>query len=49
MRLVLGVVALALGLAAGLLLAGADRWWRLVVFIPLWLGALSISQAQEGT
>jgi hypothetical protein len=42
-----GVVILALGglAAVGLSEAGAPRFWRAVVFLPFWLGALGVFQA----
>lgn len=50
-RLIMGVAALAvgLGIAAGLMVIGVDRWWRLGLFFPFWLGALGIFQALEQT
>ena len=45
--------AMALGasvlLAAALAVGGADRRWRLVVFLPLWIAALGVLQAREKT
>ena len=50
-RLVIGIAALAAGLVigAGLMVIGVDRWWRLGLFFPFWLGALGIFQALEQT
>jgi hypothetical protein len=50
-RLRMGVMALGASvlLAAALVVGGADRRWRLVVFLPLWLAALGIFQATEKT
>jgi hypothetical protein len=50
-RLVAGVMTLAASglLAAALLMGGADRRWRLVLFLPLWFGALGVFQAKEKT
>ncbi len=50
-RLAGGVVILAAGagVALALVFAGANRWWRLSVFSPFWLGALGIFQARAGT
>lgn len=50
-RLVMGVVMLAagVGLAVALIGGGSDRWWRLVVFFPFWMGALGLFQAKEKT
>ena len=50
-RLVMGVVMLlvAAGLAAGLLTQGADRWWRLTVFVPLFMSSMGIFQYQART
>ena len=36
-------------IALGLILAGADRWWRIGLFLPFWLGALGIFQARVNT
>jgi hypothetical protein len=36
-------------LAVALVVGGADRRWRLVVFLPLWLAGLGIFQATEKT
>jgi hypothetical protein len=45
--------ALALGasvlLAAALVVGGADRRWRLIVFLPFWIGGLGVFQAEEKT
>jgi hypothetical protein len=35
--------------AAGLLAIGAPRVWRLVLFAPLWVGALGVLQASSRT
>ena len=40
-------VALVLGMA--LLMLGTPRGWRALVFVPLWLGALGVFQAQGKT
>jgi hypothetical protein len=50
-RLVAGVMALGASvlIAAALLVAGADRRWRLLLFLPLWFGALGVFQAKEKT
>ena len=34
---------------AALALSGADRRWRLLVFLPLWIAALGVFQAREKT
>jgi len=36
-------------LASALAVGGADRRWRLVVFLPLWIAALGVFQAREKT
>lgn len=45
--------AMALGasvlFAIALTVGGADRRWRLVVFLPLWIAALGVFQAKEKT
>ncbi|HET7854061.1 MAG TPA: hypothetical protein VFM04_06365 [Candidatus Methylomirabilis sp.] len=50
-RLIMGIATLAagLGIAAGLIVIGVDRWWRLGLFLPFWFGALGIFQALEAT
>lgn len=50
-RLVMGVVMLAagVGIAVALILLGAPRPWRLVVFLPFWMAGLGLFQAKEKT
>ncbi len=36
-------------LVAALAVGGAERRWRLVVFLPLWIAALGVFQAREKT
>ena len=50
-RLRFGVVGLgvAVVLAMALLMLGAPRGWRAVVFVPLWIGALGVFQARDKT
>ena len=50
-RLILGLTGLATGVAivASLVWTDATRWWRLVAFLPFWVGALGIFQATAGT
>jgi|HubBroStandDraft_6_1064221.scaffolds.fasta_scaffold47454_2 hypothetical protein len=51
MRIRVGVSFLAAGaiLAAILLIMAVSRPWRLVVFFPLWIGAIGVFQAREKT
>lgn len=50
-RRLLGIVSLvvAVGVAFVLVAFGAVRWWRLVVFFPLWMAGLGLLQAREKT
>ena len=50
-RFIWGAAALggSVVFAAALALAGADRRWRLLVFLPLWIAALGVFQAREKT
>src|SRR4051812_12964850 len=50
-RRILGVVALGAGaaLAFGLFAMGAPRLYRLTIFFPIWIAALGLFQAREGT
>lgn len=50
-RALYGYLALGFGvaLAAGLVVMGADRWWRLLVFGPLAAGVANWLQARERT
>jgi hypothetical protein len=50
-RLRIGVMVLLGGafVAAALVLAGADRPWRLVAFLPFWAGATALWQVYEKT
>ena len=50
-RLIWGAMALGASVlcAVALALGGADRRWRLVVFLPLWIAALGVFQSREKT
>ncbi|PYS95568.1 MAG: hypothetical protein DMF65_14040 [Acidobacteria bacterium] len=50
-RRVLGIVALTVGvsLAFVLVVAGAPRLLRLVVFFPVWIAGLGLLQSREKT
>jgi hypothetical protein len=50
-RLMGGLVALVLGAtgAGVLILSRLNRWWRALLFIPFWQGALGVFQAREKT
>ena len=50
-RLIMGVAVLGLGVGAtvALILTGVNRWWRLALLLPFWLGALGFFQAKEKT
>jgi hypothetical protein len=50
-RLMAGIAALTVGIGVGvgLVSTGADRWGRLGLFFPFWMGALGVFQAQEKT
>src|SRR5258706_3939485 len=50
-RFIWGVMALAASvlLVAALAVGGADRRWRMGVFLPLWIAALGALQAREKT
>lgn len=51
LRLTSGLISLLVGIAAGagLLYFGAERPWRLALFIPFWSAALGLLQARERT
>ena len=50
-RFIWGATALGASvlLVAALVVGDADRRWRLVVFLPLWIAALGVLQAREKT
>ncbi|MET0626694.1 MAG: hypothetical protein ABW250_27425 [Pyrinomonadaceae bacterium] len=50
-RRLLGIVSLTVGVGVAFLLVvfAAPRWWRLVVFFPLWMAGLGLLQAREKT
>jgi len=50
-RLVFGLVMLvvAVGLTVVLIATGANRWWRLIVFLPFALAGHGLFQAREKT
>lgn len=43
------MLAVGAGIALALILAGVDRWWRIGLFLPFWIGALGVFQAREKT
>jgi hypothetical protein len=46
-----GLIALALGVAGAvaLVLSGTSQWWRVLLFLPFWQGALGVFQALNKT
>ncbi|MDQ3918689.1 MAG: hypothetical protein M3348_09440 [Acidobacteriota bacterium] len=50
-RRLLGIVALTVGVSVAfvLVVAGAPRLLRLVVFFPIWMAGLGLLQAREKT
>lgn len=50
-RRLLGLVALTVGVAAAFVLVvyGAPRWSRAVIFFPIWIAGLGLMQAREKT
>jgi hypothetical protein len=50
-RRLMGIVSLtvSVGLAFLLVIFGASRWARLVIFFPLWIAGLGLFQAREKT
>ena len=50
-RLLMGALMLAvgLGIAIALVLAGVNPWWRIGLFLPFWMAALGFFQAKEKT
>lgn len=50
-RRLLGVVAFTVGVATAFVLVvyDAPRWWRLIIFFPVWIGGLGLIQAREKT
>lgn len=50
-RRILGIVSLSVGvgLAFVLVIMGAGRAWRLIVFFPIWLAGLGLLQARAKT
>lgn len=50
-RRLLGLVALTVGVAAAFVMVvyGAPRWSRAVIFFPIWIAGLGLMQAREKT
>lgn len=50
-RLIMGVTMLAVGIAiaVALILLGLNRWWRIGLLLPFWMGSLGLFQAKEKT
>lgn len=42
-------LAMSVGITIGLIYSGVDRWWRLGLFFPFWMGALGLFQVLEET
>lgn len=49
LRMGAAVFALGVGILVALMLTGANRWWRIVLFLPFWMGSLGFFQAMEKT
>ena len=50
-RLIMGVTMFAVGIAiaVALILLGLNRWWRIGLLLPFWMGSLGLFQAKEKT
>jgi hypothetical protein len=50
-RLMMGGAMLAggVGIASALIFTGVDRFWRIILFFPFWMGALGFFQTKEKT
>ena len=50
-RRMLGMVALTIGVGAAFVLVifNAPRWWRAVIFFPIWIAGLGLMQARDKT
>jgi cytochrome c-type biogenesis protein CcmE len=50
-RRLMGVIALTAGVGTAFMLvvSGAPRWSRLIIFLPIWLAGLGLIQAREKT
>jgi cytochrome c-type biogenesis protein CcmE len=50
-RRMMGVIALTAGVGTAFMLvvSGAPRWSRLIIFLPIWLAGLGLIQAREKT
>lgn len=49
LRMATTTFALGVGILVALIYTDADRWWRLALFPPFWLGSLGFFQAMEKT
>jgi hypothetical protein len=50
-RMTIGIISIVIGvaIAAAMILLGADRWWRLTLFLLFYAGASGIFQARDKT
>jgi hypothetical protein len=50
-RRLMGLVSVGAAALLGFALIGYDaaRWWRLLIFLPLWMAGLGLLQAREKT
>ena len=50
-RLISGIIMLGLSVGILVVLVATDvnRWWRLALFLPLWMGTVGFFQAREKT
>ncbi|MGE3490136.1 MAG: hypothetical protein AB7N29_09030 [Vicinamibacterales bacterium] len=51
LRRLMGLASAAAAALLGFVLVGyeASRWWRLLIFLPLWMAGLGLLQAREKT
>ena len=51
LRRLMGVASAGAAALLGFVLVGygAPRWWRLLIFLPLWMAGLGLLQAREKT
>ena len=43
------MLAVGIGVAIALIFSDLNRWWRIGLFLPFWMGALGLFQAMGKT